>query len=236
MNTLASALALASAVAAACIPTPASANLLANGSFENLQGTWVDNSGGLGFMKWRYGEAGVVPGWGVAWPGRDVIWVADGNPFGTTASDGGFHIDLTGSTDGPTFNGVFAEFATTPGQSYRLGLDLGVHNGPCGGVDCTGPVGVAVVVLGALSRQILDFAPDGAGQQWRRFEFEFVAAEPISHLRIDGVQGAGKRYIGLDNIAVNATAVLAVPEPATWASMAAGLVLALGLARRSAVR
>jgi hypothetical protein len=173
----------------------------------------------------------VVPGWGVAWPGRDVIWVADLNPFGTTASDGGFHIDLTGSTDGPTFNGVFTEFATVPGRSYRLGLDLGVHNGPCGGVDCTGPVGVAVVVLGALSRQILDFAPVGAGQQWRRFEFEFVAAEPISHLRIDGVQGAGKRYIGLDNIAVNATAVPGVPEPGTGAQMVAGLMLALGLSR-----
>jgi hypothetical protein len=232
VRAVASALTLVAAMAA----LPAHANLLANGSFENLRGTWRDNSGGQGFMKLQPGEVDVLPGWQLAWPGRDVIWIRDANPFGTLASDGSFHLDLTGSTDGPTFNGVATAFDTTPGQRYRLRLDLGVNNGPCGGVDCSGPVGVQVVVVGALATSVLDFAPAGPGSQWRRFEFEFTASEVRSSLRIEGVQGAGKRYIGLDNVEVVATAALPVPEPATALLWVAGLAAVAARCRRSSRR
>ena len=195
---------------------PTHANLLPNGSFEDIAGTWVEDSTAHGMMKLEWPSLDVLPGWRVRWPGRNVAWVRDANPYGASASDGSFHIDLTGTLDGPSFNGVVTAFDSVPGARYRLSFDLGVNNGPCGGVPCSGPVGVLLDVVGVLSQRFMDFAPGGAGQQWTTLQVDFTAVDTRTVLAFDGQQG--QAYIGLDNVTVTA-----VPEAATWALFGAGL-------------
>lgn len=207
------------ALAAALLVTaPVHANLLSNGSFENTGGTFVGNS--QGYMTLFSGST-ALPGWTVT--ANNLAWISNVNPFGNTSSQGDFNLDLTGVSDNGTFAALETSFSTTIGADYSVSFDLGANNGPCNGLDCTGPMGVRVDVTGSASRDFTGFDPAGPGQQWASYGFDFTATASTTTLRIAGLS-AGRYYLGLDNVAV-------VPEPATWLLLAGGL-LAVGAARR----
>ena len=71
-------------------------SLIQNGSFENINGTFVNN--GAGFMPLGNGST-VIPGWTTTNP--FVAWISDSNGFGVRTPFGTFSPDLkTGSNVG----------------------------------------------------------------------------------------------------------------------------------------
>ncbi len=100
-------------------------NIVTNGSFENNGGTWVDASGGNGGMTVPLGST-VIPGWTTV--SEELAWIKTPNNYaGATATDGVYHLDLTGYHDAQPFGGVRQTLATVAGQKYVLSFDLGVN-------------------------------------------------------------------------------------------------------------
>src|SRR5450755_3887877 len=78
----------------------AHANLLTNGSFEN--GTFVPNTQDTDVLA---PTSTAMTGWTVI-GGESLAWIGPTNPFGLTASQGSYFLDLTGYSAGPPFSGV----------------------------------------------------------------------------------------------------------------------------------
>src|SRR6266404_7787924 len=95
-------------------------NLLTNGSFENTT-NFVNQ--GNDTMDLPVGST-LMPGWTVA-GSHYLSWIGPTNPFGVTASDGSYFLDLTGYIFGAPFSGVSQTIATSPGSTYQLSFDLG---------------------------------------------------------------------------------------------------------------
>ena len=112
-------------VALACSPVSASANVLTNGSFEDTT-NFVNNTvedadnllrGSTAMTGWT-----VLGGHGNA---PAVQWDGPTNPFGLSAPNGSYFLDLTGPSPGWPFGGVEQTIATQPGATYSLTFDLG---------------------------------------------------------------------------------------------------------------
>ena len=196
---------------------------LVNGSFENTSG-FVDN--GQNTMTLGGGST-TMTGWTVT--GDALAWIGPRNPFGVSASDGGWFLDLTDYANGAPFGGVSQSVTTLVGASYSLTFDLGRFDD--GGADPT----VHVTAGSAFG----DFTHVGPGSNlWAIQTFNFVAASSSTAITIQG--SGGYSYIGLDNVSLVKTAgppTVAVPEPATWAMMLVGfggLGAALRRSRRMA--
>ena len=70
-----------------------------------------------------------MPGWTVTAPsGHSIAWIGPTNPFGLTASDGGYLLDLTGYDSGGG-GGVEQSFTTVKNGQYTVTFDLGGGNG-----------------------------------------------------------------------------------------------------------
>src|SRR5947209_12925175 len=96
----------------------AHANLLVNGGFEN--GAFVNE--GNDTMSPGPGST-VITGWTVVTD--TTAWIGPTNPFGLSANEGSFFLDLTNYQPGAPFAGVSQAIATTPGATYSLSFDLG---------------------------------------------------------------------------------------------------------------
>src|SRR5207253_1034987 len=85
--------ALSGAVLLACGGAAQAANLLVNGSFEDL--SHFSNQG-ADTMTVLVGDSTTMPGWTVF--SNDVAWIGPTNPFSLTASPGGgsYFLDLSG--------------------------------------------------------------------------------------------------------------------------------------------
>jgi hypothetical protein len=195
--------------------TASHANLLANGSFES--GGFVNQ--GNDTMSLPAGSTAIT-GWTVVTD--TTAWIGPTNPFSLTASDGQFFLDLTNYQLGAPFAGVTQTIATTPGATYSLSFDLG------GSTRWGRPDGLTASAAG--TSQTFTTPTTGTVNDWYHETMSFVAAGSSTAVTLQGASGF--HYIGLDNVSVELGSVPSVPEPETWALMAAGLALLMAAPRR----
>jgi hypothetical protein len=187
------------------------ANLLTNGSFEDIT-NFVNQ--GNDTMDLIVGST-LMPGWTVG-GSHYVSWIGPTNPFNLTASPSGgsYFLDLTGYIAGAPFSGVSQTIATSPGASYLLTFDLG--SSPQWGL----PDGLTATAGSASAV----FTSTNSGTQinlWQPESLAFTATGSTTTVSLIG--NSGFNYIGLDNVSVVETAGGGgVPEPAIWTMMLIG--------------
>jgi hypothetical protein len=212
---------LAACAVAAALATPAHAatNLLTNGSFEDASAG--NTAPGATQTFTQYVGTTNMDGWLVV--GDSVAWIG-GAQFGLSASDGGKFLDLTDYAVGAPYGGVQQSFVSTPGQSYTLTFDLGssAQWGP------TSALTAMVAVVAGTASQTFSSTNVTGNNVWQSYSLTFTALNPTTTITLQGA--AGDYYIGLDNVSVVATAP--VPEPGTWALLAAGLAAVGSVAAR----
>jgi len=196
------------------IGLPSHANLLTNGSFE--LGNFVPVTDDT--MPLAVGATDMT-GWIVQ--NGALAWIGPANPFGLTASAGGYFLDLSGYHDNAPYAGVLQAqtIATTIGAPYRLSLDIGTsppYN--------TAPVSV-LVTAGSASTNFT--STPLSLNQWETFTFDFVATSVTTTISFDGQAGSPQSYIGLDNVSV-----VFIPEPSTMTLVAGPALLVLVAWRR----
>jgi len=196
-----SALAVLGVAAGLGLSTPAHANLLTNGSFEDPSiGTWYLN------------ETTSIPGWTVTTNNVDVV--AQGYNGPSAAYDGQQYLDLVGY--GSTGGIQSQSFATVAGQTYRL--TFAYANNPWS----TSTASANVRVQDGTSNTLLLQEVTHSGSTtntlgWSLFSQSFIADGTSATIRFDETVGGGNGGVMLD-----AVGVAAVPEPATWALMVLG--------------
>jgi hypothetical protein len=155
-----------------------------------------------------------MPGWTVVNSG--LAWIGPSNPFGLTASNGSYFLDLTDYTDASPFGGVSqTTIATVSGTKYLLSFDLGSSTtfGTPSGI-----LAVAGSTSGLFTSTLL------GSNNWETETLPFTATSAFTVISLTGA--FGDKYIGLDNVSV--TAVETTPLPAALPLFASGLG-ALGL-------
>jgi hypothetical protein len=191
------------------------ANLVVNGSFENTQNTFV--ASGLGAnqdtMPLTLGST-AIPGWTVTTAA--LAWIGPSNPFGLSAAEGSYFLDLSGYHDNQPYGGVAAStaFATTIGQQYQVTFDLGSDKN----YNTASPQ-VDLAVNGGPAQVFVASPIGNAVNRWEIFSYVFTATTASTTLSFAGAGPDNQKYIGLDNVSV-----VPVPEPAT---AIAGLLLLL---------
>jgi hypothetical protein len=201
-------------IAVLCLELPSFANLITNGSFES--GNFVPDLNGT--MSLSVGATDMT-GWTVA--NASLAWIGPSNPFGLTASDGGYFLDLSGYHDNAPYAGVeqTLPIPTIIGDQYQLSLDLGTST-----TYDSAPVSI-LVNAGSASTTFTSTpsVPNG----WETFTFDFIATSSSTSISLAGQSSTSVKYIGLDNVNVEAVPIEPAPEPGTFA-LFAGLGL-LGL-------
>lgn len=220
------ALILASALVA---PSAFAANLLSNGGFEQP-------ALGGGYTNYIAGSQAIA-GWTVvdlnATPDNEVSIVTNaafGN-LGVVAHAGAQFMDLTGVVG--RGKGVLSDaVATQVGAVYRLDFALGEFY-----VAGQGPYGVAaadLVLNGVWQQQFVNpVSLVGPGSDWVLQHFEFTATSTSTRVQITNSLNPLHSNLGtgLDSVSLQMVQP-PVPEPGTWALMAAGLAGLGFMARR----
>ena len=192
----------------------AQAALITNGSFENPNSTFTDNTpGGNTAMNLSVGATSVT-GWTVI---NDAITWIKGPSFALSTPAGEYFLDLTGTTSNSPYGGVSQSIATTFGTMYRVSFQLGSDT------NYGLPTGVNVIA-GATSQVFLTSLT--GLNRWTSYSMDFVAGSGSSTL-LQFVGSAGRDYIGLDDVSVTA-----VSEPASLAILALGLAGLVATRRR----
>jgi hypothetical protein len=185
------------------------ATMVVDGSFEDTT-HFVVNSGN-DTMVLNPGDTALT-GWNVI--NNQIAWIGPTNPFGITASDGQYSLDLQSYSDSGTYGGVTQSLATVIGGQYLLTFDLGTY---FGGDALTASAGTGSHLFTAPSRASFGWDPES---------LSFTATSTSTLLTLLGTTNAND-YIGLDKVAVTCTAscsvVTSVPEPATWALFLLGI-------------
>jgi Protein of unknown function (DUF642) len=201
--------ALATGLLAACGSAHASLNLVVNGSFES--GSFTDNTG-QNTDNLSVGSTAMT-GWTVTTAA--LAWIGPSNPFGLTAADGQYFLDLSGYHDNVPYAGVAAtSFATTVGQQYVVSFALGSDS-----TYNTQSPELQVKVNGDVADTATAGPVAGVNNRWETFSFDFTATSGSTTLEFDGAGPDNQKYVGLDNVNVSA-----VPEAST---MIAGTLLLL---------
>jgi hypothetical protein len=226
-------LALSAVVGAAPFAAHA-VNLVANGSFDNTNNTWIDNTG-LGGDDLLSSGGTIMPGWSAVSGLANDLWITTPSGYGLTQSPGNtsaYFVDLTGEGNAKPYGGIQQTIATQAGVTYSLNFDLGsstLYDGPGPGASA-----IDVVAMGSsvLKSGAFVLAPV-TNNDWATETFTFTANSASTTIQLLADNAYTSRYVGLDNVSVTA----AVPEPASVALMIAGLG-ALGAAsrRRAGVR
>ena len=187
---------------------PAQANLLTNGSFEDIT-NFVDQ--GNDTMTLTSGST-AMPGWTVV--NDTLAWIGPSNPFGVSASNGNYFLDLTGYDDSAPYGGVTQTIPTSAGGLYRLTFDLGSATS----ADSSDSINASA---GSTS-QLFTSTLTGINN-WETETLDFVATAATTAITLTGMSKS-LNYIGLDNVSVVLLrAPSAVPEPSTLALLGAGL-------------
>ena len=201
--------------------SPAQANLITNGSFEDLDGVFVPTSG-LGFETLPSSST-KIPGWTVGGL-TGVDWVRDpaaASPGLWEASDGSFSIDLSASSEG---------FVTSTSFSTIIGLPIVVTFDLSGNPDVGPPVrNMDLLVNGVLESSFsYDTVANGntrANMQYSQERIVFTPTTTTSTLTFLSLTSSTGGPV-LDNVKA-----VEVPEPTTSALALAALCLAIGRRR-----
>lgn len=196
------------------------ANLISNGSFETGTPVQMNDNNDAASQQLFDGDATALPGWTVT--GHDIAWIGVGNPFGLNASEGTNFLDLTGWQRGGYAAGAGVEqtISTVTGQSYTLSFDLGNSTNYNFGAH-----NALTVSAGSLSQALVTSTTFNSTNSWDHYALTFVAQSASTTIGFTGYQAT--YYIGLDNVAV-----VAVPEPETYALLLAGMGVIGAMARR----
>ncbi len=201
--------------------SPAAANLIVNGGFED----GVFGGGGSLSEQVLPGDGTTLPGWTVG-PSGPLTWYENGfnlQQIALTAHTGDFALNLN---DGSVrFVSVSQTIATLPFREYEVSYWIGNYSAN------NGPASIGATIVDGTSNTIIfsetGTAPATSSSTWVRQSFRFISDGTSNTITF--TEGDGLTYIGLDDVRVTS-----VPEPATWAMMLAGFA-GLGLAgcRRS---
>jgi Protein of unknown function (DUF642)/PEP-CTERM motif len=203
--------------AALGVATSPQANLLTNGSFES--GAFVNQ--GNDTMSLPAGST-VITGWTVVTD--TTAWIGATNPFGLSANNGSFFLDLTNYQAGAPFAGMSQTIATTPGATYSLSFDLGSSTF-WGRPD-------SIIASAAGTSQTFTAPMNGGNNDWQSVLMQFVASSATTTVLLQGASGIN--YIGLDNVNVEFVSGPGpgqIPEPTTLALLGLGLA-SLAVSRR----
>lgn len=188
------------AAAALALPATANAATIVNGSFESAS----VNPGG-GFLSLGFGSTAIT-GWTVGGDGVDYIggyW---------QAADGTRSIDLSRNGAGS----ISQTLSTVIGQSYTVTFALAGN--PDGG-----PGTKVLLTLGTPGglTQVDTFNVTGANTRanmgWQTYSYTFRAASTSTTLTFESATNTAF------GPALDQVAIAAVPEPASWALMIAGV-------------
>jgi hypothetical protein len=201
----------ATAALLAVLSSPArAADMVTNGSFE--LGSFIND--GNETMTFNAG-ATTITGWTAV--GRQMSWITTPNPWGLSAQDGTFFLDLTAYNTGAPFGGVTQNISTVPGQQYDLSFYLGSYTQRWGGPP------VSILAAAGTTSQTFIVSTSSTSSTWTPFSLLFTASSATTPITLTGA--AGVAYIGLDNVSVNPAGTAAVPEPGSYVLMAVGLGL-----------
>ncbi len=185
------------------VVVPASANLIANGSFEDSSldpgATWIPM--GAGDTS--------ITGWTTVGAGVDYMRTI------LAASDGERSIDLNNITSG---GGIAQTFATNAGWIYTVEFDLSanMYGGPS-------PKVMSVAAAGQSAEFEFDYIAAGSTASdpaWERISWTFVASGSLSTLTFTGISG-GVFGADIDNVVVTG----AIPTPGAVGLGFAGMLL-----------
>ena len=192
----------ATALAGLLLSGAAQAATVTNGSFEDTTG--FTSAGHPGDDTDSLGSG--LPGWTIA--NHNVAWIGPSNPFGLTASNGDYFLDLTDYTTGSPFGAVIQTISTVIGQHYELSFDLGSSSNY--------GIPAAITALVGITGQTFTSTLGGTNN-WEREVLSFIADGTSTTLILGGASGSN--YIGLDNVSVTAT-----PLPASMVMFLTALV------------
>ena len=196
----------------------AAANLLNNGSFENVGGAPFQSWGGYTFGFDGFGGADALPGWTINSGNVDVTTSA--SPWGP-AADGSNSLDINGWEAGS----ISQTFATVAGATYTVSFDY--SRNAAGAPDPA----TATVSAGGATYDVSAPNDGSLGSEfnfiWKPVSFTFVGdGNPTTLTVAATVPGNGGVFF--DNFQVTG----AVPEPAAWVMMIGGFGAAGAMLRR----
>ena len=199
------------------LSTSAMANLVQNGSFEDLSGFNLGNS--------AWGLSSALAGWTNNTGDQFEIQVATNFQSASTGNFSAFNSSFDGAhyleLNANQLGSISQILKTTAGQTYHLTFGYSGRSDSGAGNDS-----LANVYWGGsmVTPTILDAAPNSG---WQTYDFTVVATGAVTELRFASVGPTNKISYGsyLDGVLVTA-----VPEPGTIALMLSGLGL-IGLVR-----
>jgi len=205
-----------------CAPrTSGAAELLTNGSFDDIGTATPEGWGGLTYYA---GGAALLPGWNVDAGSVDLTTTGS---FWGPAYDGAYSLDINGWDAGR----ISQSFATVIGQLYTVSFAF--SRNVAGAPDPA----TATVSAGGHTFDV-SAANDGAfgsgyAMRWQTASFSFTGDGSPTTLSLAATQG-GNGGVFFDKISVVTDGVhtTPVPEPAMWTLMIGGMGLTGAMLRR----